>query len=311
MKKFECTICNYETYDKSNFRKHKKTTRHLKLSINDNLDNSNDNSEVPPKYNCKCGRKFMYASGLSRHKKNCYGINIDDKVNMLDKINMLEAQLKDYNKFKAEFNYMKKQLYEAKTTTKQVNNTINISVKNYIQQNYSDAPQLLKLNDYTMLKHQDEDDEYDFANILKYHYINKDLHSYLGDFIIKQYKKEDPSKQSIWNSDVSRLTYIIKELLANKKTCWNHDPKGTKTKNYIITPLLNYVHDYCVNYMNDFDIETDENYNNSILNILGNIIKLIGDGELANDIVKYIAPYFKLDKDDGKIEYDNCFVDSE
>ena len=43
---------------------------------------------------------------------------------------------------------------------------------------------------------------------LVYNYENKNLHKYLGDFIIGHYKKDNPSEQSMWSSDVSRLTYL-------------------------------------------------------------------------------------------------------
>ena len=166
MKKFMCNPCNYETNDKSNYRKHKKSNKHLELSFSDNNNlkniSENDNEKVPGKFDCTCGRKFSYASGLSRHKKECDGIN------MADEIKMLKAELKDFKMVKAELKDVKKQLNEVTkaSLTKQVNNTFNISVKNYIQQNYAEAPHLLKLKDYSLLEKQDEDEEYDFANIL-------------------------------------------------------------------------------------------------------------------------------------------------
>jgi hypothetical protein len=323
MQKYICSLCNYESNDKSNFRKHKKSTKHA--TLNDQLskldiDDSKMDKELPPKFNCKCGKVFKYASGLSKHKKKC------DKIEM---INILEAKADKINKLETKVKQMEKKLNETTKQANNNNNTINVSVKNYIQQNYSDAPHLIQLSDYSPLekqyerKNEDEDDDEkcDLATILRYHYKNKQLHCYLGNFIIKNYKKNDPKKQSIWNSDIARLTYIIKELLANKKSCWIHDPKGIKTKNYIIDPLLNHVRYYCLTYLenNEFDKskKNDIDYchdTTDLLATLWNIAELIRRGELADDIIKYMAPFFHLNRDDDKLEYDamkegNNFLD--
>ena len=63
----------------------------------------------------------------------------------------------------------------------------------------------------------------------------------MGDFIIKVYKKEKPSEQSIWNTDSSRLTYIIKDLINKKSSKWKIDKKGIKTKKFLIKPLLKHI----------------------------------------------------------------------
>ena len=65
---------------------------------------------------------------------------------------------------------LKKQIEEIKSsnnpdknsiTTNNNNNTIKISIKNYIQQNYSDAPPLLEMADYARLTYDDESGDND------------------------------------------------------------------------------------------------------------------------------------------------------
>jgi len=51
-----------------------------------------------------------------------------------------------------------------------------------------------------------------------------------------------------------------------------------------------------------------------LLATLWNIAELIRRGELADDIIKYMAPFFHLNRDDDKLEYDamkegNNFLD--
>jgi hypothetical protein len=65
----------------------------------------------------------------------------------------------------------------------------------------------------------------------------KKLIPYLGDIIIKYYKKENPKDQSIWNSDTTRLNYLIRELIDTELT-WTCDKAGLKVNEFIIIPLL-------------------------------------------------------------------------
>ena len=71
----------------------------------------------------------------------------------------------------------------------------------------------------------------------------KIIHSshYIGDIIIKNYKKVNSAKQSVWNSDTDRLTYVIRTLLKNNKFQWQLDKKGIDTANHMINPILQYI----------------------------------------------------------------------
>ena len=145
--------------------------------------------------------------------------------------------------------------------------------------------------------------EDEFVSIISYNHTQCCLHQYLGDFIVKYYKKDDPKQQSVWSSDVSRLTYIIKELLDNKQSIWNHDYKGVKTKSYIINPLLQYIrkilNDYWVANIDNFK-NLDVDYLNKLFTIFKSIHEIkkeIDSGKLADAIIKYIAPKFYMNKD--------------
>jgi X-X-X-Leu-X-X-Gly heptad repeat protein len=261
-------------------------------------------------------------------------LNIDEEIKKQIKINILRKQLNDSakqlnNKNKQlndknkqlndnakQLNAKDNQIKELTTYIKNTNptqKTYNISVKNYIQQNYPEAPPLIKVDTYKLLKEKEEkkDNESDFGQILAYYYNSKQLYSYLGDFLVSQYRKKDPANQSIWNTDVARLTYFIKDLLANKKkSCWNRDPKGLKTKSYIIDPFLKYITDYCDAYIDahaiarnklkdvEFCYKTTET-----LTALGNIMFDICNGIIAEDIVKYIAPHFQMDNKQQNINF--------
>ena len=281
---YECPPCGYFTNDKSNYNKHLKCKNHVK-KMDENKSNNNK---------CDyCSKTFSTHSNLLKHENKC--------VNKLLKIKELELELKYANK---QIEILKKNMNDDKKNT----TIYNVSIKKFIQQQYSDAPPLEGLENYAALKFEEEYESEDsmedeFVSIISYNHTQCCLHQYLGDFIVKYYKKDDPKQQSVWSSDVSRLTYIIKELLDNKQSIWNHDYKGVKTKSYIINPLLQYIrkilNDYWVANIDNFK-NLDVDYLNKLFTIFKSIHEIkkeIDRDKLADAIIKYIAPKFYMNKD--------------
>jgi len=221
---YECNKCNYKTYDKSNFNKHMKSIKHRQKSISVVEIAPQDTNDVSKILCSYCKMSFSRKSSLTRHQKVCVGKQIE--------IEKLKVELEC---MKSENKELKQYIKNTKPTT------YNISVKKLVQQNYPDAPHLAMLENYGVI-HENED--IDFTRDLIYFYKKNKLNAYLGDIIIKYYKKEDPKDQSLWSTDSSRLKYIIKELIASKKSMWSEDDKGLKINKYIIKPLLKYIHEY-------------------------------------------------------------------
>lgn len=294
--KYKCDKCDYESDYKSNLNRH----------INSMIHNQSD-EELQKQYVCECGKFFKFPSGLSRHKKECNNGLQGQVVTLQHQVDNLCRQLTEYVSITKQSIVPDNTIRNNQTINN--NQTYNISIKNCIQQNYPDAPALEGLSDYAkiMYDRDSETDENismtpdDFIDTLAYEYNNNHLYKYLGDFIIKYYKKEDPAEQSMWTSDTSRLTYIIKELLSNKKSIWNHDYKGIKTKEYIIAPLLKYIKgyidDYWINQLHNYKIRDLDKINkiHNIYQALYKIKKDIENDVLGHEIVRYIAPHFKMD----------------
>ena len=169
----------------------------------------------------------------------------------------------------------------------------------------------LSEKDYGEVGDRFHDEDYDkekFIEEITYQYYNKSLSNYLGDIIVKHYKKKDPEKQSIWNSDSTRLTYIVRELFTDDKIDWLVDKKGIKTTNYIITPFLKHIHELAKWYMElktDFDRksattkELQARFSN--LKACAEIQIEIEKKILSTEILKYIAPFFYYMKKDDKL----------
>lgn len=156
--------------------------------------------------------------------------------------------------------------------------------------------------------HDENYDKEKFVEGLVYQYNKKALSNYLGDIIVKHYKKKDPKQQSIWNSDSTRLTYIVRELFNEKKIDWLVDKKGIKTTNYIIKPFLKHIEELVRWYMKaktKFDRKTattkelEANFSN--LTACSEIIESIEKKTLATEILKYIAPYFYYMKNENNL----------
>ena len=67
-KKFYCEKCDFSSNNKKDFNRHLSTTKHKM----DNMDNTVDKSKNPNRsFECICGKKYKYNSGLSKHNKKC------------------------------------------------------------------------------------------------------------------------------------------------------------------------------------------------------------------------------------------------
>jgi len=318
---FVCNHCNYSTDIKCNYMRHLNSVAHLQNIDKKPMETANDKKSV--NYKCECGKIYANRSGLFKHKKTCEKNNI----NKDDLFVLFKAFMNQQSQMNSLFmEYVKN---NKPSTTNSHNTTYNVSVKNYLQHNYPDAPALIELDDYSKIKydqtnknnHSEEEENNDrendeFVENLVYNYNHTHLHKYLGDFIIQYYKKDNPAEQSMWTSDVSRLTYIIKELLKNNKSVWNHDYKGTKTKTYIIDPLLKYIKkymdDYWIKHIDDCKKTNVEKLNkyNKIYTSIYKIKQDINNGVLGNDIIRHVAPYFSMNKKD-EITQTSCFIDDE
>ena len=318
--KYKCDKCNYESHDKSNYNRHIKSAHHIH-SISDaagaadyaadkinniQLNDSPIKIVEDAKFKCSlCSKTFAHRQSLARHKlKSCTKEklkNADDKSELKEQVAILSTTVQEYKSIITKYEKLVELVSTNKTPTSNNNchNTYNISVKNYIQKKYPNAPPLKAIMDYSGLAYKD----YKLMDTLVYNYENKNLHKYLGDFIIGNYKKTDPSIQSIWSSDVSRFTYLVSEILQNNKSIWSHDQKATKIKELIIAPLLEFVRK-CVDEfwdgievkkcsINDIQgIEEQHNYRNHV----AKIASIIDNNVLIDDIIKYITPFFSVDK---------------
>lgn len=152
--KHKCFVCNYKTNKHSEWERHIKTAKHLKNCELDNkkinhFDISNDieNNLDDRKYHvCKCGKKYLYKKGLTRHIKNSNSSIIssnqtnNEKLLMQKVEELIENNLKQTKTNKQlikKINQLDYGSKENRLINKKGNVTNNIT-NNHVTNNYGD-----------------------------------------------------------------------------------------------------------------------------------------------------------------------------
>ena len=107
--------------------------------------------------------------------------------------------------------------------------------------NYPDAQTITKYNNFEFLK---EKSHYKIADSILHKYKHKTLVEYLSNLLIDHYKKENPNDQAVWNTDVARLSYVVKDSI-NKQNIskWIVDKKGHVLSSYTVQPIIDKLRD--------------------------------------------------------------------
>lgn len=304
-----CKYCKYKTDDKSNFKKHCTTRRHKKnKAVCKHLENSTfihasykahmNHSEAPQErlHTCTyCQHAFKTASNLGRHVKTCiYRINEENKIKR--ECELLTERVKESEKREKLY---REQIEQLQKIICEAGGTIKTSPAGLILKHCKNAPPMKKI-DTDSLNYKEMPKDRLTSELISA-FKHKTLHEYLGKVIISIYKKDDVTIQSIFNTDSARLTYMIKELLIDNTSEWIIDKKGVKASNYMIDPLIDHIkelmHDFEIKPFNKDIMTTDE-----MIRVLKdkreiiNLLNEIDDGRLRDKVIKFISPYFQIEK---------------
>ena len=318
---YKCDVCNYETHDLSNFIRHKQSKKHQN-NVHKQLTNGNSQNLVSQKLAtvsqklatinstnknekelmCQfCQKIFRHKSSLSKHQN--YRCKFK-KGNFIDNLELQEQNKKLINVIENQSKITKNTAEVAKKSMNALSFALN---------NYNDAPPIGLLEDdkfnkmtecliYDIDGNKKTDRPVD--EIIIFHHRKGTLVKVLGELITNEYKKKDPNKQSIWSSDVSRLTFIVKDIIGKtKKSKWITDKKGLHITQTIINPMMQIIKDKLIKYVkssgnliNKSKIK-DEDKTKNLLSKMhdANLALLeIKLGKIHIEILKQIAPYFNL-----------------
>lgn len=338
--KYFCNTCNYVTRRSNNLKKHMLTQKHIinnkkdnkpvvKISnvksnklekLFDKSDLSDDFSDLAEnlsmhklipynkKYVCKkCKFEFAHSQSLYNHKK----FNRCKKTQKFDNDKIVISK-EEYNKLKntAEklerekdkiLDLANKNADATIITAKSANQSMRMMT--YAIRNFADAPpvKLLEKSDAMKLITHKKNSEFSIEEHFVYNYAENLLHKFIGDMIIRSYKKENPEEQSMWATDTSRMSFIVMQILEDTgENEWVNDKSGLKIIKLIIKPVLEEIKHKMIKYINMCAKEGNDNDGNlkdcmeKMLNAKKIILEITKE-TLELEILKYIAPSFGLD----------------
>ena len=276
-----------------------------------------------------CGHVFSCYQNLWRHKRNnCQNYDHkpkkiqkkkiknksnDDSVKLL--MNELKEQREEMKEQKKEMIEMKEQnkkLLDLATknadvsmiTAKSTNKSMNMM--SHAMKHWANAPPMKQLEGKDALKliTYENKSKRPIEEVIIYQFNAGTLDRFLGNVLIKEFKKEDEVDQSLWTTDSSRLCFIIKQIVGNgENDKWIADKSGIEITKLLIAPLTDKVSEMMTNYSKKFFEIIKENINDAkkakdAMNEMHHAdLVLLGivQNNLRKEILKYIAPYFNID----------------
>ena len=328
-KKHRCKTCKYLTASKSNYNAHLKTKTHIANQKFHELSTEQTNRDQ--NNTAICGNQKLIndlINAITNNKNESITTvvnNESDYQSLRDEI----IQLKNENlKLKDEKNELtgiikntveiaNKSVDTAKNATETTKKSVNALT--FLNSEYPNGPAIeLLTNDkfdetgkkIYVEKNKISTTSHSIEEIIIFHYKKKILADWLGGIIVDSYKTEKLEERTIWNSDVSRLTFFIKNLINNTtQTEWIKDCKGYKLKEILIKPILNNIKEKIKKYIADVHKTIEKKTTNKKLSYkdnesletlssnmqIGNeIIGTINNSRIQNEILRYIAPHFGL-----------------
>lgn len=338
-KPYLCTPCNYTTLIKKSYEIHCKTMKHTRnlkeslkqicpyckniftlkkcldahlkvCSLRDEIDFAKNDKDEQIEY-----LKTMCEERVKQYEKLLK--KITKEKNELIKSHKIEKEelIKQYTTFKndcikikdEEINLLKEEVAQLHNLVKQGGNIVKTSIGaiKYAIKNFSNAPALATFSNYELFIAQNKNS---IVDIILFNFKNDLLHKYIGDIIIKAYKRDNCEEQSLWNTDTSRLSYIIKGLIDKNdplKCEWKVDKNAIFVKEFIITPILLHIKKILLenasimkkHYQeNEFEYDSYQTslYDETLKGISYLTHQLESFPHLEQNILKHISPHFFL-----------------
>jgi hypothetical protein len=268
-------------------KKPRNTTKSITIDISSD-SSSDSNQERINKYNCdSCDSKFTTRQALSRHRKyRCGGAK--DELDKDKKIIELTNELKKQSVSISELKEQNRSLqYIAKTAISTTKTSVNALT--FVTTTYFNAPILAPMPDYLPIK--DYCGDLPVGKVIADLYDDGNLVKYLGKILIQYYKKNDPEEQSFWNSDCSRLTYLIRTIVGEKPE-WIGDKRGVQLKEHIIKPLLEFIE----KEVNELVYNSKYKKTVETLNSCSRLMLDIKNSVISDELLRYLAPHFAFPK---------------
>ena len=216
-KNYYCKKCDFTSKNKKDFNRHLSTRKHQ-------MDNKDKKwiTRKNPKSNCYhcmvCGKKYKYASGLSKHKKKCLLpiIEADNEKITLD----IFPTAVDKNEVEAENESLKQEVAELKIMMKKILNNQDKNqeqLKDIIPKIGNTYNNAMSINIYLNEKCKDAMNLTDFVENVKVsledllYTKNHGFVKGISNIFVKQLQDMEPTQRPIHCSDKKRLQFYVKD----------------------------------------------------------------------------------------------------
>ena len=310
-KKYSCNECNYSTDRLSNLKNHNNSKKHLaqinSAKINQECPVMYENPTLDPLKCLYCKIEFKNIRNKSRHENICSLKIIEDlKIKYENKIKNIKYEHEkelEIEKIKNEFN---NKLVESKQENLNDNRKAmkferKLTKLELIQKQLSNNPPLVAIEDVTDI-HEDFEDTDEFLKELIYHNKRNHLHKYIGEYIVKKYKKDDPRQQSIFTTDSSRLGFVYATKNKNgddPAIIWQKDTNGNEVGDIMALPILIYIRSLITIYVKHINVSGSKGLDDLECRTtkwmeIRKIDNTIYDKTLMCKIMKFVCPQFNF-----------------
>jgi hypothetical protein len=299
LKIFYCKKCDYHTYRKYNYDKHKTTPKHLAEEGIEQVEYV----DIQKKYNCECGKKYKYIQGLYKHKKSCCCKNVENEmmhnnnendtssiINHLIQQNMsLFTATEEFKIMMAEQNKMMMDIANKAAATSSINNNTINNVNNqqfnlnlFLNETCKDAMNLSEFleNLHVSMEDMEKTGELGFAKGM-------------SRIIMNNLNAIDVCKRPIHCSDVKRETLYVKN-----NGVWEKETEERKRTKEIIYKVS------CLNakqLLKWRDLARNKGYDNSEHSKNDEFMKLVMEvnklrDEEVDKVITSISKHVAIDK---------------
>jgi len=218
--KYICNYCNYITNKLGNYNTHLLSKKHKKKIVtNSNLNFEKTDYNYKQKVielNFEIERKNFEIEKIKLEKQIA-----EEKLKSTETIN--EMLIKD----KEHHNFIQKENTQIIKTS--------MNALSFVKSQFYNAPPLHYFNKTKNLFIHKKNTK---GEVIINYYKKKKLVQYIGNELLKEYKKNNPHEQSFWSSDTVRKNMLFNKQMTNKKTKWIQDKSGLQIANYAIDPII-------------------------------------------------------------------------
>jgi hypothetical protein len=283
---------NLNNINQANLNLNKENLNNInQANLNLNKENLNNLNKIKIFRCTYCNsNNFSYQQSLSRHMKVC--------TQQFDSNNKIIDLQKQINDLKLD----KEKIFSLASTNSHIINS-SISAIKHLTMYHKNAPALRQIVDFTTF-HIEYPDNTSFIKAVVQQQRDKTLDVFIGEYLVKIYKTDDPFQQSIWTTDAVRFSYLIRELMKDGSLEWITDKNGVVATKTVVKPILAYLKKLIKQFIKECHKEcTQENktlekqteliaYQRDCNLILTNIT----NRSIEKDVKKYVSIALFLDK---------------